>query len=178
MICCPSVDTPRSKVSVPIATRQPSPGWPTTRAASVRASSKNTSLNSAVPVIWMIGRTSTPGWSSGTSRYDSPACRLEPFSVRATTKHHCDRCASEVHTFWPLITHWSPSSSAVVDTLARSLPAPGSEYPWHHSSVTSRMRGRKRCCCSGVPNAINVGPSNSSPKWLTLSGASTRAYSS
>lgn len=28
-----------------------------------------------------------------------------------------------------LITHWSPSSSAVVATLARSLPAPGSEYP-------------------------------------------------
>ncbi|SIN42246.1 Uncharacterised protein [Mycobacteroides abscessus subsp. abscessus] len=71
--------------------------------------------------------------------------------MRATTKHHCDCSASEVHTFCPLITHASPSSTAEVDTLARSEPAPGSEYPWHHSSVTSRMAGRKRCCCSGVP---------------------------
>ena len=55
-ICWPSVDTPRSKVSVPIATRQPSPGSPTTRSASVRASSKNTSLNSESPVSWTIGR--------------------------------------------------------------------------------------------------------------------------
>ncbi|CPA70903.1 Uncharacterised protein [Mycobacterium tuberculosis] len=44
--------------------------------------------------------------------------------------------------------------------------------------MTSRMRGRKRRCCCGVPNAISVGPSSSSPKWLTLSGASARAYSS
>ncbi|CFS21756.1 Uncharacterised protein [Mycobacterium tuberculosis] len=82
-----------------------------------------------MPVICTIGRICTPGWSSGTSRYDRPAWRCEPFSVRASTKHHCDRCASDVHTFWPFITHWSPSSSAVVATLARSLPAPGSEYP-------------------------------------------------
>ncbi|SKS95057.1 Uncharacterised protein [Mycobacteroides abscessus subsp. abscessus] len=47
--------------------------------------------------------------------------------MRATTKHHCDCRASEVHTFWPLITHASPSSTAEVDTLARSEPAPGSE---------------------------------------------------
>ena len=126
-ICCPSVDTPRSKVNVPIATRQPSPGTPTTREASVRASVKKTSLNSESPVNWTIGRISTPGWSSGTSRYDSPAWRFEPFSVRATTKHHCAQCANDVQTFCPLITHSSPSRTAEVDTLARSLPAPGSE---------------------------------------------------
>ena len=93
----------------------------------MRASSKNTSLNSESPVSWTIGRTCTPGWSSGTSKYDNPAWRFEPFSVRANTKHHCAQCASDVHTFWPLITHASPSSTAAVDTLARSLPAPGSE---------------------------------------------------
>ena len=38
--------------------------------------------------------------------------------------------------------------------------------------------GRKRFCCSGVPSAMSVGPSNSSPRWLTLSGASACAYSS
>ncbi len=51
-----------------MATRQPSPGAPTMFSARVRAPSKKTSLNSEVPVSWVIGRISTPGWSSGTSR--------------------------------------------------------------------------------------------------------------
>ena len=59
---------PRSKARVALATRQPSPGSPTTWAAAVRAPSKNTSLNSEVPVSWRIGRTVTPGWRIGTSR--------------------------------------------------------------------------------------------------------------
>ena len=33
--------------------------------AAVRASLKNTSLNSASPVIWTMGRISTPSWSMG-----------------------------------------------------------------------------------------------------------------
>src|SRR5215469_13807132 len=48
--CWPRVATPRSMASVALATRQPSPGSPTTRLAWVRASSKKTSLNSEVPV--------------------------------------------------------------------------------------------------------------------------------
>ena len=47
--------------------------------------------------------------------------------VRQTAKHQSDQWASDVHTFWPVITHSSPSSTARVCTLARSLPAPGSE---------------------------------------------------
>src|SRR4051794_41705011 len=35
-------------------------------------------------------------------------------SVRTTAKHQCARCASVVHTFCPLRTHWSPSSNARV----------------------------------------------------------------
>ena len=46
-----------------------------------------------------------------------------------------------------------------------------------HSSVTSTMCGRKRCFCSSVPNSIRVGPSSSSPRWLTRAGALARAYS-
>ena len=61
---CPSRPASRHRAGRPPAT------------ASVRASSKNTSLNSEVPVIWTIGRTSTPGWSSGTSRYDRPGVPL------------------------------------------------------------------------------------------------------
>ncbi len=118
---------PRSMASVALAIRQPSPGAPTTRAASVRAPSKKTSLNSAVPVSCRIGRTVIPGWSIGTSRYDRPRARLEPGSVRASTKHQSATCASDVQIFWPVITHWLPSRLARVATLARSEPAPGSE---------------------------------------------------
>ena len=90
------------------------------------ASAKKTSLNSPPPVICSIGRTSMPGWSIGTSRNDRPLWRTEPGSVRATTKHQCDTWASDVHTFWPSITHSSPSRTALVCTLARSEPALGS----------------------------------------------------
>ena len=111
-----------------MATFQPSPRSPTIIDASVTASSKNTSLNSEVPVSCWMGRISTPGWSSGTSRKLSPLWRLVPSSVRATTNAHWLRCASEVHTFWPSMCHLPSSPNrAVVATLARSEPAPGSE---------------------------------------------------
>ncbi len=47
--------------------------------------------------------------------------------VRQSTKHQSAQWASDVHTFWPVTTHWSPSRSARVCTLARSEPALGSE---------------------------------------------------
>src|SRR5215469_5254061 len=56
------------------------------------------------------------------------------------------------------MTHSSPSSAALVCTLARSEPAPGSLNPWHQISSPDRMRGRNRCFCSGLPWAISVGP--------------------
>ena len=98
--------------------------------------------------------------------------------MRQTTKHQSAWWASEVQTFWPVTTHSSPSSTALVWTLARSLPALGSEYPWHHSSVPARMGGRKRACCSGVPYWMRVGPSSPSPRTLTRPGALARTYSS
>jgi len=49
-------------MSVVMATRQPSPTGPSRHASGTRAFSKNTSLNSASPVICRSGRTSTPGW--------------------------------------------------------------------------------------------------------------------
>ena len=51
-----------------MATFHPLPAPPTTLVAAVRAPSKNTSLNSEVPVTWRIGRISTPSWRIGTSR--------------------------------------------------------------------------------------------------------------
>ena len=88
---------------------------------------KKTSLNSESPVSCSIGRISTPSWSSGTSRNESPWWRVEPGSVRASTKIQAASWALEVHTFWPSTTHSSPSRRALVCTFARSEPAPGSE---------------------------------------------------
>ena len=79
---------PRSNPSVAITTFQPWPIGPTTMSAGVRASEKNTSLNSAVPVIWVIGRSSTPGWSIGQRMKLIPSCFLVPVGVGAA--HHED----------------------------------------------------------------------------------------
>ncbi|HEV8566863.1 MAG TPA: hypothetical protein VGQ92_07155 [Actinoplanes sp.] len=51
----------RSFISVVRATRQPSPTSPRRRESCSRTSVRNTSLNSASPVICRSGRTSTPG---------------------------------------------------------------------------------------------------------------------
>ena len=51
----------RSLLRVVWATRQPSPTSPRRRSSGMRTSVRNTSLNSASPVIWRSGRTSTPG---------------------------------------------------------------------------------------------------------------------
>ena len=56
----PPIET-RSFISVVIDTRQPSPTSPSRSASGIRTSVKYTSLNSASPVIWRSGRTSTPG---------------------------------------------------------------------------------------------------------------------
>ena len=74
--------------------------------------------------------------------------------------------------------HSFPSSTALVARLARSEPASGSEYPWHHNSWPSRIAGRKRRCCSSVPKWIKVGPISPSPMWPSLPGPPARAYSS
>ena len=163
--CWPSWPTPRSNASVAMATRQPSPASPTTRSRAVRAPSKNTSLNSTVPVSCRIGRTVTPGWRIGTSRYDRPGRRAASPArsgpARSTSR---PRAASDVHTFWPVMTHSSPSRRR-----AWWPPRPGRSRRRARSSPgttarsTAAIGGRNRRCCAGVPNAIRVGPSSSSP---------------
>ena len=56
----PPIET-RSFIRVTMAPRQPSPTSPRRSASGMRTSVKKTSLNSASPVIWRSGRTSTPG---------------------------------------------------------------------------------------------------------------------
>ena len=78
----PSV--PRSCSSVVIATCQPPPTSPTTFSSGTSTPVKKISLNSASPVIWRSGRTSTPGECMSTSRYVSPAWRSLSGSLRVT----------------------------------------------------------------------------------------------
>jgi hypothetical protein len=59
---------------------------------------------------------------------------------------------------------WSPASSAVVRSEARSLPDPGSEYPWHQNSSALRIFGRKRVFCASVPKLMINGPTIPKPK--------------
>ncbi len=47
---------------------------------------------------------------------------------------HFATCAMVVQTFWPLMTHSSPSRTARVASDATSDPAPGSENIWHQIS--------------------------------------------
>ena len=63
MIWNPAPKVPRSCMSVPIATSQPSLTLPTTFSTGTRTSRKKSSENSDSPVIWRSGRTSTPGGS-------------------------------------------------------------------------------------------------------------------
>ncbi len=76
---------PRSNSSVDCPIRQPSPRAPTIMSLGVRAPVKKTSLKSSAPAMLRIGRSSTPGVSSGSSRIDSPACFGASGSVRAST---------------------------------------------------------------------------------------------
>ena len=58
----------------------------------------------------MIGRTSMPGWRMSTSRNEMPLCFGASGSVRASVKMWSARWPADVQIFWPLSTHWSPSS--------------------------------------------------------------------
>ena len=65
-----------------------------------------------------------------------------PGSVRTRKNPHSATCAMLVQTFWPLMTYESPSRTACVWRLARSLPALGSEKPWHQISSAFRILPR------------------------------------
>ena len=81
-----------------------------------------------------------------------PLCFGASRSVRASTKHQSLQWASDVHTFWPLSTHSSPSqaSSARVWMLARSEPAFGLGVALAPQLVArAGWRAGTAACCSG-----------------------------
>ncbi len=159
-----AASSPRSRPRSVEATAQPASTSPTTWSAGVVAPEKKTSLNSLSPDMAVMGRTSTPGWRMSTSRNVMPRCLGAVGLVRARTKIRLASRAREVHSFWPSITQRPPSSTALVDSEARSEPDPGSEKPWHHRSSPLRMRGRKYRLCASVPHRRSVPPSILMPK--------------
>ena len=139
--------------------------------------SRKSSQNSAWPVIWVIGRTSTPGERMSTSSIEMPRCLGPVSSVRASTPHQRAYCPHETHVFWPETTKWSSCSTARVRREARSEPASGSLNPWHQISSAERIDGMWRRRCSSLPKRSSEGPSTSSPTTLTNSGAPAAASS-
>ena len=76
-----------------------------------------------------MGRISIPGASIGQMTQVMPRWRGASGSVRTSSSWNCATCAKLVHTFCPLTTRTSPSTTARVCRLARSEPAFGSEKP-------------------------------------------------
>ena len=99
-------------------------------------------MNSASPVIWRSGRTSTPGAFMSTMMYVRPSWRCESGSLRPTRMQWSAMCANDDHTFWPLTTKEPFRASIEVRTADRSDPAPGSEKPWHQISSAERIFDR------------------------------------
>src|SRR5262249_18269908 len=132
----------RSFMSVVSATAHPWLTSPSRWSSGTRTSLKNTSLNEAPPVIWRSGRTSTPGACMSTTNPVSPWCLGRSGSVRQMTSPMSLYWAPEVHTFWPVTIHSSPSRSARVWRPARSDPAPGSLNSWQPTRSPRYRAGR------------------------------------
>jgi hypothetical protein len=87
-----------------MATPQPSLTLPTTFDAGTRTFSRNTSLNSASPVIWRRGRMVRPGVFMSMRMKVMPLCLAAVGSVRTRKKPISATWAMLVHTFWPFST--------------------------------------------------------------------------
>ncbi len=74
---------PRSLVSTAMPTPQPPCSGPSRQSAGTCTSVKNTSSNSASPVICRSGRTSTPGRSMSSRKNEMPCASAGSGSVRA-----------------------------------------------------------------------------------------------
>jgi len=99
-------------------------------------------------------------------------------SVRTRNRPQRARCAVEIQILVPLSTYSSPSATAIVRRLARSLPACGSVKPWHQCSDASRMPGSHCCFCSSVPQRRIIGPICQMPLALYTPGALACAITS
>src|SRR5260370_1586276 len=130
----------RSCASDPCVIGQPPLSGPMRFSLGTRTSVKNTSLKSQNSLSESSGngRRSTPGAVVSMMSALMPLCLGAAGSVRTKHRHQSAWCAPDVHTFCPFTTNSSPISSARVDRLARSLPAPGRSEE-HTSELQSHL---------------------------------------
>ena len=99
-----------------------------------------------------------------------PSRRLAASSLSATRAMTMKKSASmplEVNHLWPLITQWSPSSTALVVMLRGSEPAFIGSVIENPDSISPAMRGSShRCFCSSVPYLTRI-------DWFPEFGATT-----
>ena len=149
-----------------MATRQPFPSPPTTCSARACAPSKKTSLNSLVPVICRIGRTSIrPGWSMGTSSKRQP---VVPCGPRLGAGQH-EAPVGLMGERGPDLLPGDPVRP--VPRALRPRPHPGEIRPGAGLAVAlapqlvaaRRPAAGTAAFCSALPCAIRVGASSFSP---------------
>ena len=132
-----------------MATDQPWPTSPSVRSNGTATSSKKTSQNSAPPCIVSSGRTVIPGLAMSTKRAVIPRWADSGVPVLVRSTHRSAYWARLVHTFWPVTRHPPSVGVARQARVARLLPVPGSEKPWHHVSSPRRSRGTMAAASSG-----------------------------
>ena len=172
--------TPRSWERVELATVHPSPGAPISWSSGTNTSSRNTSLNSASPVICTSGRTSTPAACMSTTRQEMPCCRLGASGS----------AAGQAQTPVGELGVGGPDLAAGDQPPALDPLGPGGERGQVAAGVglgeqlAPQVVGRRGWeaasagCCSSVPWANRVGPTRLMPIRPTSSGARARASSS
>ncbi len=132
------------------------------------------------PDIDSTGRISTPGESSRTMNWLSPACRCAGSSgaERASAKKASAWWAPEVHSLVPVMRQPPSTSTALVFTLARSDPDSGSLMPMAQQISPRAMPGRNRRFCSSVPYLSSDGAACRSATHWAATGAPTARSSS
>src|SRR4029450_2659978 len=100
----------------------------------------------------------TPGVSVGTRNIENDLYGWVSASpVRAITTRKSAIEAFDENHLWPLMTHSSPSRTALVVSSVGSAPAPGSVIEKHERYLPSRSGRIQRSFCSSAP------PTASSP---------------
>ncbi|SLH87920.1 Uncharacterised protein [Mycobacteroides abscessus subsp. abscessus] len=118
---------PRSCTSRYLATVQPSSIVPSTLLLGTRTLSKKTWFCTSSPEVITSGRISMPGLVMSMSRKVMPSCFLPVRAVRTRQKIQLASVAWVVQILLPVQRKSSPSSTAAIDSEARSEPASGSE---------------------------------------------------
>ena len=172
--CCASVDTPRSKPSRPIAMRQPSSTSPTT-SVGLGAGVVEEHLVELAAAGDLHDRPHLDAGLVHRARAGTtgPCGASTRDRCARTTKHQCDTCASDVHTFWPLI-----DPLVAVELGAGLRRWRGRSRRWARCSPGTSARRRAGCRGGSAPAARRCrtrsasGASRFSPMWLTRAGAS------